>query len=237
MVTVKQVEKGYRAKNGEMRMGNYYRISIFGEQLETIPVLLERKKCHARLQKKRANCLSFQVEPLGEGDYNGFELDGNGRFLLGDFTVTHNSTAAKDLEKHGWHRVNQDDLGTADECKKLMDKHLKHGEPVIIDRCNVHPKERKMWVNEAKKYTTNVDCLFMNTPIDECKRRAKERKNHPTLDIDKVDEVIDEFSRGLQEPKGYEGPYANVYIVSTPDEAKQILKSLYLDQDEKPKKK
>jgi predicted kinase len=82
-----------------------------------------------------------------------------------------------------------------------MEKYLKHGKPVIMDRCNVHPKERKMWVTEAKKYTTHVDCLFLNTPIDECKRRAKERKNHPTLDIDKVDEVIDDFARGLQEPK------------------------------------
>jgi len=82
---------------GEMRMGIYYKISIFGEGLETIPVLLERKKCHQREQTKRANCLSFQVEPLGEGDYNGFELDGNGRFLLGDFTVTHNSSLMQAL--------------------------------------------------------------------------------------------------------------------------------------------
>src|SRR6516162_5951688 len=31
---------------------------------------------------------------MGEGDYYGFTLDGDGRFLLGDFTVTHNSTRA-----------------------------------------------------------------------------------------------------------------------------------------------
>jgi len=95
MVTVTEVEKGYRAKNEEMKMGNYYRISIFGEGIETIPVLLDRKKCQPRIIKKRANCLSFQVESLGVGDYNGFELDGNGRFLLGDFTVTHNTTISR----------------------------------------------------------------------------------------------------------------------------------------------
>jgi len=91
MATVTQTDKGCMYK-GEMRMGDYYRISIFGEGLETIPVLLERKKCHPRNSKRRANCVTFQVEPLGEGDYNGFELDRNGRFLLGDFTVTHNSS-------------------------------------------------------------------------------------------------------------------------------------------------
>lgn len=33
----------------------------------------------------------ISVEPLGEGTYHGFQIDGNGRFLLGDFTVTHNT--------------------------------------------------------------------------------------------------------------------------------------------------
>lgn len=35
---------------------------------------------------------SFRVTPLGNGPYSGFQIDGNSRFLLADFTVTHNST-------------------------------------------------------------------------------------------------------------------------------------------------
>lgn len=31
------------------------------------------------------------VEPIGEGDYYGFEIDGDHLFMLGDFTVTHNT--------------------------------------------------------------------------------------------------------------------------------------------------
>ncbi len=34
---------------------------------------------------------AFVVRPIGPGNYYGFELDGNRRFLLSDFTVTHNS--------------------------------------------------------------------------------------------------------------------------------------------------
>ena len=34
----------------------------------------------------------FTVEPLGSGQYSGFELDGDGRFLLGNFMVTHNTS-------------------------------------------------------------------------------------------------------------------------------------------------
>ena len=32
------------------------------------------------------------IEKVGKGDYYGFEIDGNGRFCLGDGTVTHNTT-------------------------------------------------------------------------------------------------------------------------------------------------
>lgn len=34
----------------------------------------------------------FQIQSLGLGQYCGFELDGDGRFLLGDFLVTHNTS-------------------------------------------------------------------------------------------------------------------------------------------------
>lgn len=39
----------------------------------------------------------FKVESIGEGDYYGFELDGDSRFLLGDFTVTHNTKTFVDV--------------------------------------------------------------------------------------------------------------------------------------------
>lgn len=46
-----------------------------------------------RQHVKNDNCLKtgFTVIPIGEGDYYGFEIDGNHRFLLNDFTVTHNT--------------------------------------------------------------------------------------------------------------------------------------------------
>jgi len=40
---------------------------------------------------------SFRVESVGMGPYCGFELDGDGRFLLGDFTITHNTTIIKEI--------------------------------------------------------------------------------------------------------------------------------------------
>lgn len=68
----------------------YWRIYISGE-LDVIPCKVERKKAEPRKQNKSVLRTGFSVEPLGPGEYFGFELDGDGRFLLGDFTVTHNT--------------------------------------------------------------------------------------------------------------------------------------------------
>jgi hypothetical protein len=73
---------------GEMR--EYHRVFISGD-CHLIPCRVERKKCSARLQKKSVLRTGFSVELLEEDDFYGFSLDGDGRFLLGDFTVTHNT--------------------------------------------------------------------------------------------------------------------------------------------------
>ena len=67
-----------------------YRISISGN-LSGIPTKLRRKKCSRRKQKKNVLVTGFRVEPVGVGKYYGFELNKNNLYLLGDFTVTHNS--------------------------------------------------------------------------------------------------------------------------------------------------
>lgn len=72
-------------------VGTYYRVTI-GRNLDFIPTKIKRKQAF-NLTKQRSN-LHFSiksVEPLGVGDYYGFELDGNRQFLGGDFTVLHNT--------------------------------------------------------------------------------------------------------------------------------------------------
>lgn len=68
----------------------YFRVHISGNCHE-IPCLVEKRKAKKREQIKRHNVTGFTIEPIGNGDYYGFTLDGDGRFLLGDFTVTHNT--------------------------------------------------------------------------------------------------------------------------------------------------
>jgi hypothetical protein len=73
--------------------GTFYRVVISGH-VDMIPTRIPRKQAAPRKQKKDATRTGFDATPIGEGDYYGFTLDGDGRFLLGDFTVTHNTFMA-----------------------------------------------------------------------------------------------------------------------------------------------
>lgn len=70
--------------------GTYYRVIISGD-LNVIPVRIKRKILPSRKQIKNVLRTGITVSPAGYGRYFGFELDGDGLFLLGDFTVTHNT--------------------------------------------------------------------------------------------------------------------------------------------------
>jgi superfamily II DNA or RNA helicase len=71
----------------------YHRLGILGN-IDILPMRIPRKIPPRRKQIKDATRTGFSVETIGDGEYAGFELDGDGRFLLGDFTVTHNTVLA-----------------------------------------------------------------------------------------------------------------------------------------------
>ena len=76
----------------EQKVGVYHRISFSGEGLDMIPVVLQYKKASKWKSNVRPLMTTIKITKLGHGKYYGFELDNNGRFLLGDNTVTHNSS-------------------------------------------------------------------------------------------------------------------------------------------------
>ena len=69
--------------------GIYWRVSVSGET-SIIPCRVEKKKAPPRKQKKNVLRTGFTIEPAETGDYFGFSLTGDGRYLMEDFTVTHN---------------------------------------------------------------------------------------------------------------------------------------------------
>jgi len=67
-----------------------YRVRFNGN-VDEIPVRVDRKKAGEWTDRRNWRVTGIEVEPDGVGDYYGFTLDGNGRFLLADGTVTHNT--------------------------------------------------------------------------------------------------------------------------------------------------
>ena len=68
-----------------------WRIRIYGD-VDKIPLRIEYKKAKPWASKVDWRMTGIKVEKDVVGDYYGFELDGNGLFLLEDMTVTHNTS-------------------------------------------------------------------------------------------------------------------------------------------------
>lgn len=76
---------------GEKKTGFAYNVNISGKGLEDIPTLIARKKCASPKShdtSKSNGKITVTKDKIGE--YVGFEIDGNQRFVLNDFTATHN---------------------------------------------------------------------------------------------------------------------------------------------------
>ena len=88
----KQCRKG--CQNGFV--GTYHRVGISGD-CSVIPCHLPRKKAPKRRQIKNVLRTGFKLRRLGVENFYGFTLSGDGRYLLGDYTVTHNSGKTRSL--------------------------------------------------------------------------------------------------------------------------------------------
>ena len=79
----------------------YYRLTIYGRGLSNVPCLLERKRIKKETSREVINS-SFTLHSLGEGDYFGITLDKDHLYLLGDFTVTHNTYVMLHQARMAW---------------------------------------------------------------------------------------------------------------------------------------
>ena len=86
----------YKTQNfPKMLQNNKISINIYGGEIEKIPTIMSQKQAITNTSIPKVLMSRITIERLEEDDYYGFTLDGNHRFLLGDFTVTHNTTVAK----------------------------------------------------------------------------------------------------------------------------------------------
>lgn len=126
------------------RENDYYRISISGNTSE-IPTLCSRKRVRTRSQIKNVLNTGITVNHVGVDDYYGFEIDGNHRYLLGDFTVTHNT------------------FMTINVLSKLKQKTI-----VVVNKIPL----MKQWESEINRFLPGLNVGFIqgqkNVSVEDC---------------------------------------------------------------------
>jgi superfamily II DNA or RNA helicase len=144
---IKRAEKFCQTGGG----GTYWRVSISGD-IDIIPMRVPRKRAPKRQQKKSVLVTGFDVEPLEEDDFFGFELDGDHLYLTADFTVHHNtgkSLVAATFCKELLERWPDMRIGVVAHVKELIEQNAKEmirlwpQAPIGIYSAGVGRKDRR----------------------------------------------------------------------------------------------
>ena len=135
---IKEVEK-YCWYKGEKKTGSYYKISIFGD-IAKIPCRIPYKAEVKKQPRAQELIQPFTVEGLGLGNYYGFEVSGPDKlFLLGDFTVVHNSGK------------------TSASVALALHKATKYPGITIICGAKTYTDVKDIFIDEMKKFLTIYD--------------------------------------------------------------------------------
>ena len=168
-------------KQGRRYAGWYTRLHISG--VRGLPMRVARKIAGKRGQIKDHLRTGFKVESIGRGRYYGFTLDGNGRYLLGDFTVTHNTLTAEvyaESEGRALYSIQCSQLGIdPDEVEKNLllafTRARRWGAVMLLDEADVYVRSRGSDLNQnaivgvflrVLEYQTATLFLTTNRPED-----------------------------------------------------------------------
>jgi superfamily II DNA or RNA helicase len=161
----------------------YYSLKIYPN--EVIPV-----KTIEKLTSRKKLTYKIKIQKLEEDDYYGFEIDGNRRFVLGDFTVTHNTVMSLKiislLHKKTLILVHKEFL--MNQWIERIDEFLPGAKIGKIQGnvCEVHGRDIVIGMIQSiynKEYPGNVFSSFGLTIIDEVHRIGSEEFSKTLLKI------------------------------------------------------
>jgi len=122
--------------------------------------------------------------------------------------------------------VSQDELRSRRLCEEEFSKAAmstpRTAVKVVLDRCNVEPKDRAEWLELAMRPKSAM-AVFFDVPVAVCKQRVRTRADHPTIPLGSGETVIESFARRLVPPRREEG-FLDVRVVKTVEEARALVR-------------
>lgn len=88
--------KTWCSYKGNKKESSAFYVYINAANLSEIPVRLKRKKASVKKNNYKGHLIFNQdIEHIGKGDFVGIEIEGDGKFLLDNFLVVHNTTCLR----------------------------------------------------------------------------------------------------------------------------------------------
>lgn len=107
-------------------------------------------------------------------------------------------------------RINQDEIGTRQQCIELCRVALERKQDVIIDRTNISRQQRSYWINLGLEYgCESIVCIYLQVDEEECIARIHERRDHPTINyqmpLEEKRKIVYSFNKDFEFPNIREG--------------------------------
>jgi hypothetical protein len=203
-------------KTKEVNGVEYYRGTIYGHGVELLPTKIPRKRAQPYAHNKDPLVYEIEVVREDEGEYAGYTLDGNGRYCMGDFTVTHNTSTIKAIANiTGRHIINVrlSDVHTNTQLKNLFYNpvvQVVNPETGLLEKFVV-PTHQRLYVIEDIDCMTDLikkrgpqDSDAEDEPVKRAEpKKAKEKKKakdaHARLQAEKELDSDEELERWRDE--------------------------------------
>lgn len=203
---------------GELKTGLCHTINISGNGVQDIPTRIPRKKCNPTKSINTSKTTGIiRIKDIDEGDFVGFDIDGNKRFVINDFTVTHNCT----------------NVFSKEFSVKLFDTHTGH-QYVQSWRNNMSEKDKpKITSPKQTKGYTQISFLpdFEKFGVTELSEDMRSLFFKNIVDTAMITGVA-VYYNGNKLPFKSMKDYAMLYYNNLSEDEKDVLNMVYIDSSE-----
>jgi len=121
-------------------------------------------------------------------------------------------------------RISQDESNKK-TCHTEIAKHKSTNKILIVDCCNGTCKARAEWLQYFKTSQLPIWCIYLKSDPNECIKRIRQRKEHPTLNSNSrtIPMIVRTMNKRFEEPTTDEG-FEHVITLSSFDQTNELFR-------------